>query len=534
VICQLRRRIDLEFAGDVALVKKPNLRVSLGAIHFMKRRSFLKASAGAAALAGLGDLGFISRLPGVDAAEAKLETGMVQLRPEIRWLVQLLEETPREKLLEEVAARIHRGLSYREILAALLLAGVRNIQPRPVGFKFHAVLVVNSAHLASLSSAESDRWLPIFWALDYFKSSQAADIREGDWSMGPVNEKAVPPAQKAKQAFTEAMDQWDEEAADAAAAGLARTAGAHELFELFCRYGMRDFRDIGHKQIYVANSFRTLEVIGWRHAEPVLRSLAYALLDRGGATVNPAQADLPPDRPFRENLRAIEKVPSSWLNGEAKAEGTREMLQAIREGSAAQAGDKAIEMLNQGTSVQSLFDAYFDAAGEMLMQAPGIISLHAVTFTNAMHYAFQHCRKEETRKLLVLQNAAFLPLFRGNRGNRALRIDSLEPGSLAAVGEAAVTEIFEEISTDRLNAARKVLAYLKENPDPKPLMDAARRLIFLKGRNSHDYKFSSAVLEDYYYLQPPWRDLYLAASVFNLRGAGEADNQLVQRIRAAF
>jgi hypothetical protein len=34
------------------------------------------------------------------------------------------------------------------VLAALLLAGVRNIQPRPVGFKFHAVLVVNSAHLA--------------------------------------------------------------------------------------------------------------------------------------------------------------------------------------------------------------------------------------------------------------------------------------------------------------------------------------------------------------------------------------------------
>jgi hypothetical protein len=32
-----------------------------------------------------------------------------------------------------------------------LLAGVRNIEPRPsVGFKFHAVLVVNPVHLASL------------------------------------------------------------------------------------------------------------------------------------------------------------------------------------------------------------------------------------------------------------------------------------------------------------------------------------------------------------------------------------------------
>ena len=46
-----------------------------------------------------------------------------------------------------------------------MLAGVRNIQPRPVGFKFHAVLVVNSAHIASLASPDSDRWLPIFGRL---------------------------------------------------------------------------------------------------------------------------------------------------------------------------------------------------------------------------------------------------------------------------------------------------------------------------------------------------------------------------------
>src|SRR4029453_18712014 len=102
-----------------------------------------------------------------------------------------------ERLLEEVAARIKRGTTYREVLAALQLAGVRNIQPRPVGFKFHAVLVVNSAHLASQNSPEADRWLPIFWALDQFKSSQARDVREGDWTMGRVKEADVPPADRA-------------------------------------------------------------------------------------------------------------------------------------------------------------------------------------------------------------------------------------------------------------------------------------------------------------------------------------------------
>jgi hypothetical protein len=206
----------------------------------MKRRSFLKGAAATGALAGLGDLGFLSQLPPVSAAEARLDSKMVQLHPEIEPLVRLLENTPRARLLEEVASRIQHGLTYREVLAALLLAGVRNIQPRPVGFKFHAVLVVNSAHLASLASPDSDRWLPIFWALDQFKVSQAADEKEGDWTMGPIEESSLPPSHKAKAAFIEAMDNWDESAADAAVASLARTAGAHDLFEIFSRYGGLD------------------------------------------------------------------------------------------------------------------------------------------------------------------------------------------------------------------------------------------------------------------------------------------------------
>src|SRR5262249_12614417 len=104
------------------------------------RRDLLKTTATTVALLGAGDLSFLSQLPGVSRADARLDARAVRFHPDIEPHVRLLEETPRERLLEEVAARIKRGLNYRELLAALLLAGVRNIQPRPVGFKFHAVL----------------------------------------------------------------------------------------------------------------------------------------------------------------------------------------------------------------------------------------------------------------------------------------------------------------------------------------------------------------------------------------------------------
>ena len=68
--------------------------------------------------------------------------------------------------------------------------------------------------------------------------------------------------------------------------------------------------------------------------------------------------------------------------------------------------------------------------------------------------------------------------------------------------------------------------------DSGELWTAARRLIFAKGSDSHDYKYSSAVLEDYYHTTPAWRDRFLAASMFWLKGFGSPDSALVAHQRA--
>ena len=146
----------------------------------------------------------------------------------------------------------------------------------------------------------------------------------GDWTMSAVDESALPPAHRARRAFRSAMDNWDEAAADAAIAGLARTAGANEIYETLFRYGTRDFRSIGHKAIYVANSCRTLQCIGWQHAEPVLRSLAYALLMHEGE--NPAQRDDEADRPYRRNVELAEKVRREWRDGKVDSGATSDLL----------------------------------------------------------------------------------------------------------------------------------------------------------------------------------------------------------------
>jgi hypothetical protein len=113
-------------------------------------------------------------------------------------------------------------------------------------------------------------------------------------------------------------------------------------------------------------------------------------------------------------------------------------------------------------------------------------------------------------------------------------VDQFEPAAPAAGdGAGAVEEIFADAGKDRLTAARKALAYLDKAGNARELMDTARRLVFLKGNDAHDYKFSSAVLEDYGHVSPAWRNRYLAASLFYLPSSGAKDNPLVRRTRAA-
>lgn len=489
------------------------------------RRGFVAAAATA------GGFAFLDRLPKLDAAAPK-RLRLAEVAADVEPLVRLIEDTSRGALIDKVVGKIREGASYQELLSAVFLAGVRGIQPRPVGFKFHAVLVINSAHLASLASADNDRWLPLLWSIDHFKSAQERNKKEGDWRMAPADATKLPGQSEAKKTFVDGMDNWDVDKADRGITAWSRAAGAAEVFEPFWRFGARDFRDIGHKAIYAANAWRTLQTIGWRHAEPVLRSLAYGQLDHENG--NPATRDDPRDRPGRDNLVRLETLKPLRFDGKRDPAVSKEVLVSLRTTSASGASKLVAEKLDAGAHPATVWDGLFLHAGELLMRQPGIVGLHTLTTLNALHFAYETSAVEQTRAYMILQAAAFLPLFREAMGGRGKvgsgKLDALEK----LESTDGVTEILADVSRDRTAAARKTLSLLERDPSQaEPLMKQARRLIFAKGTDSHDYKFSSAVLEDVYQLAAGLRPSFLAASMFNMRGSGDRDNTLIRRAEAA-
>ncbi|HEV3120251.1 MAG TPA: hypothetical protein VGY53_00040, partial [Isosphaeraceae bacterium] len=452
----------------------------------LRRRRFLQSASAMGLGVSLSSIPGLAAITPARAAEMAVGPDAVQFRPEIEPVVRWIEDTPRDRVFDTAISELKAGLSYRDLLAGLFLAGIRNVQPRPVGFKFHAVMVINSAHMLGQTAAMSDRLLPLFWALDNFKNSQAQDVKEGDWTLAKVDEAHVPSPAQAKTAFVRAMEDWDVDAADTAVAGLCRSTGAAETMEEFWRYGVRDVRDIGHKAIFAAQSWRTLQTIGWQHAEPVLRSLAYAMLDLGGDSHRAASG------PYEANLENAGKIRGGWIIGKRDPEATRGLLEVIRQANPEDVSAEVVKLLNKGIAPESLWDAVVLSGNEMLMRSPGIVPIHAVTSANALHFIFGASGNDTTRKLALLQAAGWQPLYRDRlKAPASIQIDGMEPITPEGSGDEAIGDIFATVNENRAKASRKAFAYLTSGGSPDLLFAAARRMIFHKGRDSHDYKYGA-------------------------------------------
>lgn len=495
----------------------------------LRRRRFLQTASALGLGAGLTSFERLGAITPARAEDMAVGPDAVRFRPEIEPVVRWIEETPRGRVFDVAVEQLKAGLSYRDLLAGLFLAGIRNIKPRPVGFKFHAVMVINSAHLLSQSGPVEDRLLPLFWALDNFKNSQAQDIKEGDWTLNKVDEARLPSPSQAKAEFIKAMEEWDVDAADTAAAALCRTAGAAETMEPFWRYGVRDHRNIGHKAIYSAQCWRTLQAIGWPNAEPVLRSLAFALLDLQG------DSDRTPEGPYNANLENARKVRDGWQIGKASPEATRSLLASLRSASPEAASAEVLKHLNDGIAPEALWDAVLLAAGEMLLRNPGIVALHATTSANALHYIYGASGDQTTRKLALLQAAGWMPLYRSRNNSKSnLQIDAIEAREPDQAKEDDLQAIFAAARGDRDEAAAKAVGYFKSGGAPEPFFAVARRLIFHKGRDNHDYKYGAAAWEEVHLASDPqWQAPLAAATLAQLPDPERADSPLMNRARQA-
>ena len=506
------------------------------------RRDVLRGLTGAAVYGAAGTLTspfLLSR------TEAQVTPDIVRFRPEIEPLVALIERTARDRCAEMAVEQLRRGVSYRQLMAALFLAGIRNVNPRPPGFALHCVFIIHSAHLLSMEAPADSRLLPLFYALDNFKAAQERDARQasGDYTMQAIR-GPLPAPERATTELHAAMEDWDAERAERAMASLARHRSASEVFEMLWRYGARDYRNIGHKAIFVANACRTLQAIGWQHAEPVLRSVALGLLDFGKQQqVNGYGFD---DQCYDGNVQRVKqtfsRLNASWVVEEGGQETARSVLGTIRGSTPAEAcADVAGRLVKGGTGAGAVWDAVHLAAAELIMQARSgalITAVHAVTSANALHYAYLTASDPQLRYLLLLQAVGWMGQFRKWSGTRQ---DNLRPFAITELvrkeesvpPDRALAETLAGIPANRDSSGGRVFGLAGDLATRQAFLAEAVRLTLTKADEVHHYKYLAALIEDVPLVSAPWQPHLLAATVYYLKGPGDPESAPMKRAREA-
>jgi hypothetical protein len=449
-------------------------------------------------------------------------------------LLNLLEDSPRELIPRELVRLIRGGLRYEDLFSALAVAAVRNVQPYPdVGYKYHSVMMLRSIHLTTQHLSSSEKWLPIAWATDYFKETQAQERNTDGWRMPARATAPVGNVQAARRAVIVGLDNWDRDAADAAILNYAQVARPEEIFSLLFAYGARDLRAIGHKAITVSNAHSLIELLGSAQAGPILRSTV-AALQNSDRDPNPAGHDLRPDQPWRQNLQRLREIPRNWKQGRNDPGARAELHAALYRVSEDESGTVVIALLRQGISPEAIWQVLFDTAAELLMHRPDIVPLHAQTTANALYYAYRVCADEQTQQLTLLQCAAFIAMFRKfvNATQPDIGLEALQPLPLDGTAADAIDEIFAEVSAGRrLHAARKSLSYLQTGGDAEALIARVRHHLAYNADEPHDYKFSEAVFDNYAQLaNSDWRHRFLCAGMAYFKAPAKRPGPVIEQM----
>ena len=480
-------------------------------------------------------------------AEAQASPETVRFQPEIEPLVRQIESLEREKSAEWLAARMQSGIPYRQLLGAVFLAGVRNINPRPPGFALHCVFLGHAAHQLSLEAPSDVRALPLFYVLDDFKSAQARDAsqKSGDYTMRALPAGRLTSAPQAAAELTTAMESWDFDRAERAVASLATHSSAAGTFEVLWRYGARDYRNIGHKAIFVANAARTLQTIGWQHAEPVLRSVVLGLLDFGreqimnGFALN-NQCFAANEKRVRDSFS---RLPANWA-GPADQDSsavTRALLKTIRTTSVDEACNDALARLSKGhLTAGSVWDAVHLSAAELRMSSTGpnaFVGVHAVTAANGLHVAFLSASDARLRLLLLLQGIGWIGQFRHFAASKKEHLQQLAIDELAPAAETAAVSTVEEavaaIPGKPSAAASLILNLAKDSPSRRLYLNTVMRLSITKADEVHFYKYLVSLLESLPLVSTVWQPHLVAATAYYAKGPADPEPAWAQRTRDA-
>lgn len=484
-------------------------------------RGMLVASVGYSAASELG----LAPAFAADASET-LEFG--SLEP----LVRFMQETPVDKLLPGLAAKLKSGTELQRLVAAGALANARTFGGEDyVGF--HTMMALApSLHMAR-ELPETMQPLPVLKVL-YRNTNR---IQEKGGRKEEVLH-AVKPAQLAEgrasaESVRDAVHRQAVDEAERLFAMIAQAGPGEALNDLL--FTVQDHTEV-HRVVLPYRAWDLLDLIGQEHAQTLLRqSVRYCIkaeswphtsTDKQPATLLPKLLE---EHKLLDRSAGTRSGEDSWVD---------QLSQTIFKSTPEQAAEAAASALAEGFSPAVVGEAVSLAANQLVLrdigrppreESPGkppgsvhgdSIGVHACDSACAWRNLARVSNPRNTFACLIL-GAYQVALDRTNRGGDFLNWAPLPlPGHVAQIksteGAALLREADEAVRQNlQAHAAAAVHRYGELGHDPRPVFDLLLRYAVSEDGALHAEKFYRTVTEEFNSTRPAfrWRQLVALARV---------------------
>jgi len=321
-------------------------------------RGMLTASVGTALAT---DLGLDSKVFAEDTPDTRLTFGSMEP------LVALMENTPADKLLPLVVAKLQAGTELRTIVAAAALANARAFGGQNYD-GYHTFMALAPSYQMAQELPEGRRALPVLKVLHRnarFIHSTGCHEHE---ALHEIKDETSPKQKADSSALREAMRQSDQAKAERTLATLTRGS----LDEAYNRIQecVRDDVDV-HRVVLSWRAWETLDLTGKDQALTLLRQSVRFCVDseRERNKRNQPEPGIRATLPkLLDQYRLLSKDLGSRKADDAWIE---QLCQAIYSGNRSQAADAVAAALAEGMAPADVGEAISLAANRLVLRDPG-------------------------------------------------------------------------------------------------------------------------------------------------------------------
>lgn len=452
---------------------------------------------------------------------------------ELESLVCLMQETPANKLLPALAAKLKSGTDLRRLVTAAALANARTFGGEDyVGF--HTMMALSpSLHLAhELPKAEQP--LPVFKVL-YRNTTRIQEKGGRKEEVLHAVKPAAPPRFPAgtTQTLADAVHAKDVVLAEKVLAASAQESPDQAFNDLL--HTVQDQTEV-HRVVLPYRAWDLLGLIGREHACTMLRqSVRYCVKAEGwqqNAALSEPRTLLPK---LLEEHHLLERQPGTRAAEDAWVE---QLSQTIFKSTPAQAAGVAAAALAEGVTPDAIGEAISLAANQLILRDTGrtprdeqvgklvgsvhgdSIGVHACDSANAWRNMARVTNARNTFACLIL-GAYQVALDRTNRGGDFLNWQPLPvkwhlDGIKSTEADALLREADDAIRQNLQSRAAAIIHRYGELGHPsRPVFDLMLRYAVSEDGALHAEKYYRTVTEEFASTRPAyrWRQLTALARV---------------------